>query len=383
MKEGWEVKKLGEVCEVIGGSTPKTSEESYWGGEHYWISPAELNASKYICSTSRTITDAGVKSAHLQLLPIGTVLLSSRAPIGKVAITKVPMYCNQGFKNLICGNTILNEYAYWFLYHSTEYLNSLGTGATFKEISKKTVEQIPIPLPPLPEQEKIVAELDCLSGIIEKKKQQLKELDALAQSIFYEMFGDPVENEKGWEVKKLGEVGDIITGNTPSTKDSENYITEDFCFVKPSDIEKDSISFIENTENHISEKAYQKARKLKIGSVLTTCIGIIGKVGILKTNAICNQQINAIIPNESCTSEFIAFTIFLCRSIIELIANAPVVPIINKGEFSNIIIPIPPLSLQHSFASKVEAIEKQKELIKQSIAETELLFNSRMQYYFG
>ena len=260
---------------------------------------------------------------------------------------------------------------------------AIATGTVRANLKFETLCSFSIPLPPLPEQEKIVAELDCLSGIIEKKKQQLKELEALAQSIFYEMFGDPVENEKGWEVKKLGEVGDIITGNTPSTKDSENYITEDFCFVKPSDIEKDSISFIENTENHISEKAYQKARKLKIGSVLTTCIGIIGKVGILKTNAICNQQINAIIPNESCTSEFIAFTIFLCRSIIELIANAPVVPIINKGEFSNIIIPIPPLSLQHSFASKVEAIEKQKELIKQSIAETELLFNSRMQYYFG
>ena len=109
MKQGWEIKKLGEVCDVVGGSTPKTSEKTYWGGEHYWISPAELDGSKYVYATSRTITDEGVKSAHLQILPIGTVLLSSRAPIGKVAITRVPMYCNQGFKNLICKNEVINE----------------------------------------------------------------------------------------------------------------------------------------------------------------------------------------------------------------------------------------------------------------------------------
>lgn len=123
MREGWEIKKLGEVCEIIGGSTPKTNVSSYWDGEYYWITPAELNGSKYVSSTIRTITAAGIKSAHLQLLPIGTVLLSSRAPIGKVAITTIPMYCNQGFKNLVCGDSLYNEYVYWFLSHNTEYLN--------------------------------------------------------------------------------------------------------------------------------------------------------------------------------------------------------------------------------------------------------------------
>lgn len=209
MKQGWEIRKLGEVCEIVGGSTPKTNEPSCWDGEHFWVTPAELDGAKYISSTSRKITDEGVKLAHLQLLPSGTVLLSSRAPIGKVAITKIPMYCNQGFKNLVCSNKLNNEYAYWFLYHNTEYLNSLGTGATFKEISKRVVEQIPIPVPPISEQERIVEELDLLSGIIEKQKQQLKELDNLAQSIFYDMFGDPITNEKGWESERLGNFSEI------------------------------------------------------------------------------------------------------------------------------------------------------------------------------
>ena len=383
MKQGWEIKKLGEVCEVIGGSTPKTSDDTFWDGDYYWISPAELDGSKYVYSTTRTITDAGVRSAHLQILPIGTVLLSSRAPIGKVAITKVPMYCNQEFKNLVCGKDLINEYVYWFLKHNTDYLNSLGTGATFKEISKKVVEQIPIPVPPIAEQEKIVAELDCLSGIIEKKKQQLKELDNLAQSIFYEMFGDPVENDKGWEKKRLDEIGKVITGNTPSTKDESNYSSADYCFVKPSDIAKDSISYISNTEFYVSEKAYINSRQLPKGSVLTTCIGIIGKVGILQKDATCNQQINAIIPNKDIDAKFLAHVLFMIRDVLTDVANAPIVPIINKKEFSSVSIPVPLFSLQQDFASKIESIEKQKELIAKSIKETETLFNSRMDYYFN
>ena len=192
MKQGWEIKKLGEIAEIVGGSTPKTNEPTYWGGEHYWVTPAVLDGAKYISSTPKSITDAGVKSAHLQLLPIGTVLLSSRAPIGKVAITTVPMYCNQGFKNLVCSDKLYNEFAYWFLYHNTEYLNSLGTGATFKEISKRVVEQIPIPIPSLEEQERIVEildrefeRIDALKANAEKSLQHAKDLLKQSQNTVF------------------------------------------------------------------------------------------------------------------------------------------------------------------------------------------------------
>ena len=197
------------------------------------------------------------------------------------------------------------------------------------------------------------------------------------------MFGDPVTNEKGWDVKKLGEVGKIVTGNTPSTRDNRNYNSNDVCFIKPSDIEKDGISLLSESEFHVSTFAYNNARKLPKGSVLVTCIGIVGKVGILEIEATCNQQINAIIPNNQVDSKYVAFSILAKRRIIESIAHAPVVPIINKGTFSQLSIPIPPLSLQQQFAAKIESIKRQKELIKQSISEVETLFNSRMDYYFN
>ncbi len=212
MKQGWEIKKLGEVCEIVGGSTPKTSEPIYWDGEHYWVTPAELDGSKYISSTSRTITDDGVKSAHLQLLPSGIVLLSSRAPIGKVAITTVPMYCNQGFKNLVCSDKLYNEFAYWFLYHNTAYLNSLGTGATFKEISKRVVEQIPIPIPPRAEQERIVEVLDREFEKIDAMKANAEQNLQHAKDLFQAALRKELQPKEGWTISELRGVCTFYNG---------------------------------------------------------------------------------------------------------------------------------------------------------------------------
>ena len=143
---GWV--KVGAVAEVVGGSTPKTDKPEYWDGDFYWITPAEIKEDDFIVThTQRSLTEKGVDSCSLRRLPVGTVLLSSRAPIGKVAIAGVEMYCNQGFKNLICGEELNSVYVYALLKYNSDYLNSLGRGATFKEISKSIVENIYIPVP--------------------------------------------------------------------------------------------------------------------------------------------------------------------------------------------------------------------------------------------
>ena len=383
MKQGWEIKKLGEVCEIVGGSTPKTNEPSYWDGEHYWVTPAELDGAKYISSTSRTITDEGVKSAHLQLLPSGTVLLSSRAPIGKVAITTAPMYCNQGFKNLVCSAKLHNEFAYWFLYHRTEYLNSLGTGATFKEISKRVVEQIPIPIPPREEQERIVAELDCLSGIIERKREQLKQLDALAQSIFYQMFGDPITNEKGWEVKKLGEVCKTTSGGTPSKGHNEYYEGGTIPWLRSGEVNK---MYIYDTELFITEEGLKNssAKWFPENTVVVAMYGAtVGQVGILKSKMTTNQAICGIFPNEYFIPTYLYHFLLSKKEEYLKLATGGAQPNISQNIVRDTLVCCPPIATQKEFADKIEAIEKQKQLIKDSIAETEELFNSRMDYYFN
>lgn len=142
-----------DIGKVVGGSTPKTGVAEYWDGEYRWLSPAELDQdSGVIYDSVRKISKAGVESCALQELPVGTVILSSRAPIGKVAIAGNTFYCNQGFKNIICNERILPRYLYSLLLFNTGYLNSLGRGATFKEISKSIVESIKIPVPSLESQ---------------------------------------------------------------------------------------------------------------------------------------------------------------------------------------------------------------------------------------
>ena len=148
---------IGKVGTILTGSTPKTNEPSYWDGNLKWIAPAELTSDSFIIEdTERKITEEGRRSCSLNLLEPGVVLLSSRAPIGKVAIVGSEMYCNQGFKNIRCGSNLNNVYLYVLLKNNTKYLNSLGRGATFKEISAKIVENIRIPVPPIESQNQFV-----------------------------------------------------------------------------------------------------------------------------------------------------------------------------------------------------------------------------------
>ena len=190
--------KLGDICTIVSGSTPKSNIPEYWDGDIKWITPAELNENSYIIEDSvRHITEMGVAKTGLKPFPKGTVILSSRAPIGKTAIAGCEMYCNQGFKNLICSNKIEPRYLYWFLSAKTDYLNSLGRGATFKEISKEIVASIEIPLPSISGQITIAERFEKLSELIALRKEQLAKLDELVKARFVEMFGDPLKNDKG------------------------------------------------------------------------------------------------------------------------------------------------------------------------------------------
>ena len=186
----YDMAPISEIGKVVSGATPKTSNAEYWGGAKLWVTPAELTDESYfIYDTERKITDKGAKSCAVNLLPIGTVILSSRAPIGKVAIAGAEMYCNQGFKNIIPNTKINSVYLFELLKMETEYLNSLGRGATFKEISKQIVENIRIKVPPrkLQDQfEDFVKQVDKSKVAVQKS---LEEAQLLFDSLMQEYFG--------------------------------------------------------------------------------------------------------------------------------------------------------------------------------------------------
>ncbi|MDM8164269.1 restriction endonuclease subunit S [Collinsella intestinalis] len=181
---------ISSVGIVVGGATPKTKVDAYWGGNAVWITPAELkDGNVYVDDSARKLTPEGIKSASLTLMPRNTVILSSRAPIGKVAIANCELYCNQGFKNIICGDALVPRYLYELLRFNSDFLNSLGKGATFKEISKKTVEEIRIPIPSISRQrefESFISQVDKLRFDVQ---QQIEKLEILKKSLMQEYFG--------------------------------------------------------------------------------------------------------------------------------------------------------------------------------------------------
>ena len=220
--------KLGDICEIVSGSTPKTGVPEYWDGDVKWITPAEIADDSYIITDSvRHITELGAQRTGLSSFPEGTVILSSRAPIGKVAIAGCEMYCNQGFKNLICSEMINNRYLYWFLKGNTEYLNSLGRGATFKEISKQIVSDIEINVPAMNVQKEAVRVLERISDVIRDRRQELQKLDELIKARFVEMFGDPILNQKGFPVYRMDEIVEFQGGSQPDKKYFEYEATDE------------------------------------------------------------------------------------------------------------------------------------------------------------
>ena len=182
--------QLKDIAEIVGGATPKTSVEKYWNGTLPWITPAEISDDKmFIDSCNRYLTQEGVDSCSLKPVPKGTILLTSRAPIGKLAIALVPLYCNQGFKNIVCGSKLNNIYLYYLFKMNVDYLNSLGRGSTFNEISKSIVEKILIPLPDYDRQvafSVMVKQINKSKFAIQKS---IEKLEILKKSLMQEYFG--------------------------------------------------------------------------------------------------------------------------------------------------------------------------------------------------
>ena len=252
-------------------------------------------------------------------------------------------------------------------------------GFKVMEIKPTDIERIPIPVPPLAEQERIVAELDLLSGIIEKKKEQLKAYDQLAQSIFYTMFGDPIDNPKGWNVKKMGKIGTMKTGYTPSSTDLNE--RGEYPYFKVGDMNtvgNEKYLRFSNSYLDSSFKSFPKGAIVfpKNGAAVAT-----NKKRILSQDSVVDLNTAIFISNGSVNLEFIYR--WICQIDFREITRRGAVPTLDTKELLQMNVFLPPLSLQEAFAEKVEAIERQKTLVQQSIEETQTMFDYTMDKYFG
>jgi len=375
-KKGWRYKKLVEVSDIQYGYP--FDSKFFCDDNNY---PPLIRIRDVTRGFSETYYKGDVPNEYW--IHEGDYLIGMDGEFNIAKWGKKPGLLNQRVCKIEAHPDSLDgEFMMYFMKGCLKKIEDETPFVTVKHLSAKKLNQVKLALPPINEQKEIASELNAINNSITMLHLQVKDLDSLALSIFYDMFGDPITNPKGFPLIKISEVGTVVTGNTPSTKDVENYSSNDYCFIKPSDIAKEGVSNIQTSEFFISKKAYCNSRQLPKGSVLTTCIGIIGKVGILRKDATCNQQINAIVPNSDISSVYLAYTILGLRNVLEAISNAPVVPIINKGDFSKLQIPLPPQYSQQSFANKIAAIEESKASLHAQIAEMQNLLAARMQYWF-
>ena len=391
-KGNWTYRKLGEICDFERGLTYSKNDESPIPTENsvFRSNNVDLDSKQIVLDDLKYLVPDFYIPDSKKVRP-NTILIcmsnGSMQHVGKVAhIEKKYGSAFGGFMGLLIPKQeCLSKYLFYFLNSSTyrHFLISIANGINITNLKFSDLRNLNLPVPPLPIQQRIVAELDCISSILEKKRQQLKELDNLAQAIFYDMFGDPVENEKGWEVKKLGEIGELSRGvSKHRPRNAPELLGGTMPLIQTGDVSNSGMYITEYNSTY-SDIGVKQSRVWQKGTLCITIAANIGKCSILTFEACFPDSVVGFIPFEYACVEYMYFVFGAIQKMLENNAMGVAQKNINLGILNQLSLALPPLSLQQSFAAKIEAIEKQKERISQSIKEVQTLFDSRMEVYFG
>lgn len=384
MREDWDIRLFKDVFDLQMGKTPDRKNFSLFEGDNTWVSIKDLDG-KYISSSKECISDEAAK--NIKLVKRGTVIMSFKLTIGKTAIAGKDLYTNEAIMafNLRNGYDIDASFLYYYLKnYRWEGSNKAVMGIT---LNKATISKHKIAIPPKPTQLSIVSELDKLNELIQIKKEQLKDYDALAQSIFYEMFGDPVENEKGWEVMLLADVCHSITdGDHMPPPKTDSGIP----FLTISNINKET-RILDFSDTFFVPQSYyvalKESRKPMENDLLYTVTGSYGiPVVVDGKNSFCFQRHIALLrPNVDKV-----LTLYLCywclcpsiKQVADKVATGIAQKTVSLTSLRKFSIILPPLPLQQSFAHRIEQIERQKAAVQSTIKDLETLLAARMQYWF-
>lgn len=386
MREGWEYKKFDEVFNLQMGKTPNRKNPDYFGGKNVWISIRDLG-DKEVLESNEHITDKAVSDTNIRKVKKGTVIMSFKLTVGKCGIAAKDLYTNEAIMafNTKEGYDINSSFLYYYLQcYNWEGSNKAVMGIT---LNKATISKQHINIPPKSTQLAIVSELDKINELIRLKKEQLKDFDNLAQSLFYEIFGDPVENEKGWEVKKLNEIVSDNCSISYGIVQPGDGIENGVPVVRPVDMTGTFVyrQGLKNTTKEISDS--YKRTILKGNEILMCVRGTTGLIAMASSELRgCNvtRGITPIECGKSCNKWFIYYQISN-SSIQQYIAEYTrgiALKQINMKDVRDIPLCLPPLPLQHLFAHRIEQIEHQKAEVQKAITDLETLLASRMQYWF-
>ena len=363
MRADWTYKTWADVLTIINGKNQSAVESANGEFPIYGSGGIMGYASEWLC-------------------PENSVIIGRKGNINK------PLFVTTKFWNVdtafgLCAKKELLLPKYLFYFCIDYNFERHNKAVTIPSLTKADLLKISILVPPINVQQSIVSELDKINELIGLKTSQLKELDNLSLSLFHDMFGDPIENEKKWEVKKLGEIFETSSGGTPSKSHNEYYEGGTIPWLRSGEV---SQGFISETEMYITEAGLNNssAKFFPPNTVVVAMYGAtVGQVGVIKKKMTTNQAICGIFPNEDYSSTFMFYFLIGMKPLYLRNAAGGAQPNISQGIIKNTLIPIVPLPLQLEFEKRIERIEQQKQQISSAIKDLETLFASRMQYWFG
>ena len=303
--EDWEVKKLGDIAIIATGSTPPTRDSANYGDEFLFVSPADLGDEKDVIDTQRKLTKKGF--AISRRFPRDSILFVCIGSIGKCGVASVDLTTNQQINAIFPSPAFSTDYLYYTVCAAAPKVRALAGEQVIPIVNKTQFSETPVSLPSIPEQRAIAAALSDMDALISgldqfiAKKRDIKQA-AMQQLLTGQQRLPGFSGE--WTLKRTCELGEIVTGNTPSTT-MAHYWGGDFPWITPTDISICRDMF--ESSRLITIEGLQSIRRLPANTVLVTCIASIGKNAILRVEGACNQQINAVIPSQKNSAEFLYY----------------------------------------------------------------------------
>lgn len=380
----WKISSLEEISEIIQtGKTPPTSEKSYFEGGINWFTPGDLDTNKYLNYSNRTISEKALQEKKAVAFAENTILITCIGEIGKVGITSQPSSSNQQITGIKPKAHIHPEYLYYWVIANKPYLNSIANNAVVPILNNGNLKKIAFKYPPLETQIKIANALDKADSIRQKDKQIIQKYDELLQSVFLEMFGDPVRNEKGWKVESLKNLGILKSGGTP-TRTNPDFFKGKIPWITTVALGPKVINETHAVE-YITEEAILKSATKLIpkGSIMIGVRVGVGKASILGCDMCSNQDILSLAEVKSTINKNFLLEIFhYYESYFNSQKRGATIQGITSETIKELNIIIPPLELQNTFSLIVKSLESQKAKAQQSLQKSEELFNSLLQKAF-
>lgn len=374
----WEKVKLGDLGDFKSGGTPSRNKPEYFLGDIPWITTVSLG-DMFINDSSAVefITEDAIRESSTKLIKSESVMIGVRVGVGKASINAVPMATNQDITSIenIDENKVYKPYLISFIRSCMKIFDSSKRGATIKGVNSEMLKSLMVPLPPLEVQKQIAQNLDTVSELLALRKKQLEELDELIKSVFYDMFGDPVTNDKGWEKKQLSDLADIIMGQSPP---GESYN----CNGVGTPLLNGPTEF--GAIYPVEKQWTTKPTKLCKEHDILFCVrgATAGRMNTADKEYCLGRGLAAIRPKNSAMREFLYLYVSMMYSYFQNTSNGSTFINISKEQLSSLTILSVEKVLQEEFSTIVTKIEEQKALVKQSIEETQQLFDSLMSQYF-